>query len=132
MAHESQITGRISEITAAKALLANGWEVSDPVVGEVYDLVGRDPVNGQFSTFQVKTIRRRTDRNNEMVIYSSNGKGEPYSTDDVNYIVGVEDETAYMFENDGKKEYWRTDASASKRWVNLTFTDDRESDLVGV
>lgn len=119
MAHETQVTGTISELTATRALLANGWEVSNPAVDEVYDLVAKDPLSGEFRTCQVKTIRRRSDRNNEMVIYATNGKGKPYSPSDCDYIVGVEKDTVYMFENTGLKEYWRTDASAAKRWVRL-------------
>ncbi|WP_409998329.1 group I intron-associated PD-(D/E)XK endonuclease, partial [Escherichia coli] len=72
IAHENQVTGKLSEMTAARALLANGWEVSEPIVAEPYDLVAKDPVTGQFVTIQVKTIRRRSDRRNEMVIYATN------------------------------------------------------------
>lgn len=126
MAHETQTTGSISELTAAKALLANGWEVSFPVVDEVYDIVAKDPVNGDFATMQVKTIRRRSDRNNELVIYASNSRGKPYDPSDCVYIIGVEDNAVYMFENTRKKEYWRTDASAAKRWIRLTPEGDEE------
>lgn len=120
MAHLTQVVGTVSELTATGALLANGWEVSHPVVDEKYDIVAKDPVNGEFRTMQIKTVRRRTDRNNEMVIYSTNGRGQPYHPSDCDYIVGVEDNTVYMFENTGKKEYWASDVSAVRRWVKLT------------
>lgn len=120
MAHKTQVTGTLSELTAARALLANGWEVSLPAVDEVYDIVAKDPVDSEFKSIQVKTIRRRKDRNNEMVVYATNGKGEPYDPADCDYIVGVEENTVYMFENTGLKEYWRTDVSAAKRWVKLS------------
>lgn len=128
MAHETQVTGKLSELTAANALLSNGWEVSFPVVDEVYDIVAKDPVSGNFETVQVKTIQRRLERNNSMIVYAKNGKGEPYSPDTCSLIAGVEDGTVYLFENTGQKEYWRTDASAAKRWIKLTDNKNEEAE----
>lgn len=119
-AHETQVRGVISELTATRALLANGWEVSAPAVDESYDLVAKDPITKEWRTFQIKTIRRRTDRNNEMVVYATKGNGQAYDPTDCDYIVGIEEEDVYVFENIGMKEYWRTDASAAKRWIKLT------------
>jgi hypothetical protein len=126
MAHGTQVTGAISELTVARALLSNGWEVSAPMVDEVYDLVARDPLTKDFKTIQVKTIRRRRDRNNELVIYATNGKGEPYTPDTCDYLVGVEGDTVYMTECVGIKEYWASDAAASKRWVKFTVGEVTE------
>lgn len=123
MAHETQVKGKLSEMTTTQALLANGWEVSIPSLDEIYDLVARDPFNGEWKTVQVKTIRRRKDRNNEMVIYASNGSGNAYQPQDCDYIVGVEGDTAYMVECKGIKEYWATDMAASKRWIKMTADD---------
>jgi hypothetical protein len=110
-------------MTAARALIANGWEVAEPIVPELYDLVAKDPANGRWSTIQVKTIRRRSDRNNEMVIYATNGKGLPYQPQDCDYMIGIEGDTVYMTECTGIKEYWATDVAAAKRWVKFT-TDE--------
>jgi hypothetical protein len=118
-AHETQVKGTVSELTAARALLNTGWEVSFPFAAEVYDLVAKDPINGEFKTIQVKTIRRREDRNNELVVYTTNGKGEPYSVEDCDYIAAVENETVYLFENTELKEYWASDQTAAKRWITL-------------
>lgn len=128
MAQDTQVKGTISELTAVRALLANGWEVSIPSVDESYDIVAKDPTNGKWSTFQVKTIRRRKDRNNEMVVYATRNGGQPYSPSDCDFIVGVESEDVYVFENTGLKEYWRTDASAAKRWVKLSAEIESEPD----
>lgn len=119
MAHQTQVRGTVSELTAARALLSNGWDVAFPVVDEVYDIIARDPFTNEFKTIQVKTIRRRVDRGNDLVVYATNGKGEPYKPEDVDYIVGVEGDTVYMFECEGKKEYWATDTSAARRWVRF-------------
>lgn len=127
MAHDTQVTGAISELTAARALMASGWQVSQPLVAEAYDLVGRDPVNGQFATFQVKTIRKRSDRNGELVIYAKKGNGQAYTTDDCDYLIGIDGQTAYMMECRGISEYWASEASASKRWIELTA--ERESEV---
>lgn len=121
MAHQTQVTGKLSEMTVARALLSNGWEISQPEVAEVYDLVGRDPITSEFKTMQVKTIRRRKDRNNEMVIYATNGHNEPYQPQDCDYIVGVEGDTVYMTECTGIKEYWATDKAANDRWIKFTI-----------
>lgn len=123
MAHETQVKGVVSELTAARALLSNGWGVSQPVVDEVYDLVIRDPLTGEFKTAQVKTIRRREDRGNELVIGSKKGNGEAYTPEEVDYIVGVEGETVYMFECTGKREYWASDQTALKRWIKFTVDE---------
>lgn len=123
MAHETQVTGKLSEMTVARALIANGWEVSDPIVDEIYDLVAKDPLTGDFKTIQVKTIRRRSDRNNEMVMYATNGKGNAYQPQDCDYIAGVEGDNVYLTECRGIKEYWASDKAASDRWVK--FTNDK-------
>ncbi|PAE24025.1 group I intron-associated PD-(D/E)XK endonuclease [Bacillus sp. 7894-2] len=130
MAHETQVKGTISELTAAMALLSNGWEVSFPAVDEVYDLVIRDPLTNEFKTAQVKTIRRREDRGNEMVVYSKKGNGEAYTPQDSDYIIGVEGQDVYMFECSGKREYWAKDSSAAKRWIR--FTNDEWVEPTGV
>ena len=119
MAHQTQVRGTVSELTAARALLSNGWDVAFPVVDEVYDIIARDPFTREFKTIQVKTIRRRVDRGNEMVVYATKGNGTPYQPHDCDYIIGVEGDTVYMFENEGKKEYWAGDVSAAKRWIRF-------------
>lgn len=134
LAHETQVTGKLSEMTVARALLSNGWQVAEPVVDEVYDLLGRDPITEAFKTIQIKTIRRRKDRNNEMVIYATNSHNDPYQPQDCDYIVGVEGDTVYMTECTGIKEYWATDKAASERWVKFTVgeTIDPKQQQTGV
>jgi hypothetical protein len=119
MAHSTQITGGISEMTAAIALMANGWEVAFPSLSEVYDLVAKDPQTDEWRTCQVKTIRRRTDRNNESVIYATNGKGEPYQPQDCDLLVGVEGGSVYLVPCTGLKEYWCADSALERKWTKL-------------
>lgn len=125
IAHRSSVTGKVSELTAAMALINVGWEVTLPVVDEVYDLVGKDPVNGEFYRFQVKTIRKRTDRDGTWyVINGVRGNGRIYTDDEIDYMLGVDAETGdvYMTECRNLSEYWQRPGGegAKYRWVKLT------------
>lgn len=122
MAHETQILGKVSEITAALALIANGWEVAEPVMAEEYDLVAKDPIDKKWRTFQVKSLRRRSDRNNEMVIVGRKNNGGTYQPSEVDYMLGVDNanDTVYMVECSGLSEYWASESTAAKRWVELS------------
>lgn len=131
MAHHTTITGRISELKAEAALASNGWEVSRPSVAEVYDLVGRNTETGEWATFQCKTIRKRTDRNNEMVIYTSKGNGQPYTKEDCDYIIGVDGDRVFMTECRGIKEMWVSEATVAEKWTELTAqVSNTESEAV--
>lgn len=124
MAHQTTVTGAISELTAAKLMMESlGYEVAKPLVPEVYDFLARDPANGQTFRVQVKTLRKRTDRNNELVVHARKNNGKPYMPDEVDLIVGVDGERAFMFECEGKSEYWCTEETAKKRWTALNKTD---------
>jgi hypothetical protein len=120
MAHETQITGAISELVAAKLLMETlGYEVAKPLVPEVYDFLARDPINGKAYRIQVKTLRIRTDRDNALVVYARKGNGNAYTKDEVDYIIGVDGNRAFMFECVGHAEYWSTEQTAKKRWIEL-------------
>lgn len=97
-----------------------GYEVSKPLVPEVYDLLARDPANGAFIRVQVKTLRIRADRDNALVVYARKGNGQAYTTEEVDVIVGVDGDRAFMFECAGLSEYWSTEQSALTRWITLT------------
>ncbi|MFZ4454278.1 group I intron-associated PD-(D/E)XK endonuclease [Salibacterium aidingense] len=125
MAHQTTVTGRASELMAAMALMNVGWEVAEPVVDEVYDLVGRDPVNGAWATIQCKTLRlREKDGQNWYIIEGKRSNGGVYSSDEVDYMCGVDAETGdvYMTETRGLTEYWQRPGEhpAKYRWVKLT------------
>jgi hypothetical protein len=100
------------------ALLSRGFEVSRPILDEKYDILIREPgaASSDFKRVQIKTIRRRIDRNNEMVIYATNGRGVPYATEDVDYIAGVEGTSVYLVDCTGLQEYWATDEAAARKW----------------
>lgn len=118
MAYSTAVKGHNSEAIVEITLLAMGWEVSRPIVDEKYDLLVRMPGAGpnEFLRLQVKTIRRRADRKNEMVIYSTYGQGNPYTYEHCDYIVGVNETTFYMIPCDGRQEYWASDEKAEREW----------------
>lgn len=116
----------MSEINAALCLMADGWQVSEPIVDEVYDLKGFHPVTKEFARFQVKSLVTRTDRNGEMVIPGKKGNGEPYSPSEVDYMIGVTGTTAYMVKCSGLSEYWASKSTAAKRWVKLEVENSKE------
>lgn len=131
MAHISETTGKYSQVIAKAALIASGWEVAETETDETYDFILRDPLSGAFKTAQVKTIRRRTDRDDQLVIYATNGKGEPYSPELVDFLVGVlcedgETPRVFMVKNTGIKEIWRTEEGASRDWLEMSIALDRD------
>ncbi|AWC29103.1 group I intron-associated PD-(D/E)XK endonuclease [Bacillus cytotoxicus] len=126
MAHETTVKGGCSELRVALALLNLGWEVAKPLIPEVYDLVARDPLNKQWYKIQVKTIRVRQDRDNALVVRATKGNDQAYTSEDCDYIAGVEGDRVFMFECAGQREYWATKTSASQRWIELTAVTNNE------
>lgn len=120
MAHRSEVVGRVSEMTARRALLNAGYEVAKPETDEPYDVVFRDPVNGAWATAQIKTVRVREDRGGALVIYAKKGNGQPYTKADADYIVGVLGNRVYITENTEQAEYWSSsETRAAERWIEL-------------
>ncbi|GAA0840624.1 hypothetical protein GCM10008915_36560 [Bifidobacterium pullorum subsp. gallinarum] len=131
-AHISEVVGQVSESIARTALVCAGWTVAKTETRESFDIVARDPVYGEWKTFQVKTIKLRSDRRNEMVVYARKGNGEAYTQPEADYIIGVlgaketEAPRVWVFENTGLTEYWATEASAERRWIELPLSIQRE------
>lgn len=96
-----------------------GYEISKPLVDEVYDLLARDPANGEYYRVQVKTLHVRPDRGNALVVFARRGSGQAYTADEVDLIIGVDRNRAFMFECTGLTEYWSTEQTALKRWITL-------------
>lgn len=123
MAHESTLTGGVSETIAQAIFLQNGFSVFTAVVPEVYDLivVGKDTDGNNVSfTVQVKTIKIRTDREGQIVVKGSNAFGKPYAKADVDYIFGInlETNTGYLIPNNEQVEYWAKDfETARSKWT---------------
>jgi hypothetical protein len=131
MAYKTETIGKFSELIAMASLMANGWQaVGKPETEEAFDISARDPL-GKFVTFQVKTMKIRGDRKGELVVQTRNGKGRGYSPAEVDYIIGVlgadgEKPRVWMFENTGQQEYWASEQTAAKRWVELGLTLNRD------
>jgi hypothetical protein len=128
--HVTEKTGKYSELIAKAALIASGWTPHDAVTEEAYDVLATDPLTGAHVKIQIKTIRRRSDRNNDLVIYAKKGNGSAYDRSDADYLVGVwaedgEVPRVYMLENRLLTEYWASEARASERWIELPIALDR-------
>ena len=127
MAHESINIGKRSELLAQTALLANGYEVAQPIAPEPYDLVARDPVTGSWATFQVKTVRIREDRGAAVVV-AKRSDGSPYTRQDADYLIGVVGDEVYLIKNTGQSEYWSPIDDI--RWERLPLGLIRGSEAV--
>lgn len=130
MAHITEAVGIYSQVIAKAALIANGYIVAESETAEPFDIVAKDPINNEWAQYQVKTIRKRADRDNQLVVYATKGNGNSYSKSEAKYIIGVLGEESevprvFMFENRNIKEYWATEARASKRWVELPIWMNR-------
>ena len=132
MAHITERVGVYAELIAEAALMASGFlGVSKPTTNEYYDLSAIDPLTKEIKLFQVKTLKRREDRNS-LVLYAKKGDGTPYGPDEQSdYFLGVliddgEVPRVFVMENEeGQKEYWSVEASADKRWIEIPIALDR-------
>lgn len=131
MANVSNVVGAYSEAVARVALMANGWTVHQAETPEAYDILARDPLSGEFTKIQVKTIRKRDDRGGDLVIYAKKGNGTTYDHSEADLIIGVhavdgEIPRVYLVNNELKGEYWASEARASERWVELSIALNRD------
>lgn len=118
MAHQSTVTGGVSELIATAALLSAGWQISKPEVAEVYDRIGYK--DGIFSRLQIKTIRNRDDRDGTPVIYATKGNGKPYTKEECDYIVGVQGPDVYLVKVRNKREYWfPKKPNTDNEWIKI-------------
>ncbi|MCD9024357.1 hypothetical protein K7P76_21300 [Cohnella sp. NL03-T5] len=110
--------------------MASGWTVHTAATDEAYDILATDPLSGAHVKVQVKTIRKRSDRGGDLVIYAKKNNGTIYDRSDADYIVGVwaddgESPRVFMLENRLLGEYWASEARAAERWVELSIALDR-------
>lgn len=119
MASEQSNIGVHSELRVMTALLANGYEVSKPIVPEPYDLTVRDPRDGRHFRVQVKTAHIREDRGGSIVVTAKKRNGASYTLDECDYIVGVTKDAVYMIENTEQTEYWAMPDLVDAKWRRL-------------
>lgn len=111
--------GTHSELLATTALLANGWDVAEPVAPRAFDLVAKPPNETRWVQIQVKTARARTDRNGEIVVYAKKNNGQPYTLEEAEYIIGIHGNDVYLFPNRCIGEYWVAEADIKNKWQHL-------------
>ena len=123
MATRREERGAYSHAVAQAALLANGWQVAEPLVPEAYDLIVRAPGEKHWVHAQVKTAYFRKDRQS-YVISGTRSNGEPYNPDEVELMIGVTpDADIYLFDCMGYKQYWATPSRLLK-WEKLSMDFD--------
>ncbi|WP_212667845.1 hypothetical protein [Virgibacillus pantothenticus] len=132
MAYITETVGVYSELIAEAALMAAGYVgVARPTTREYYDLIATDRISGKDVKFQVKTLKRREDRGDNLVLYAKKGNGERYKSAEANdYFIGVLVDDGviprvFLVENRGLSEYWIREEHASERWVELPLAIDR-------
>ncbi|MFW5434303.1 group I intron-associated PD-(D/E)XK endonuclease [Paenibacillus apiarius] len=127
MASESTNIGTHSELRVALALLANGYEVSNPIASEVYDLSCRDPRTGEHFTVQVKTARVREDRDGAIVVTARKSNGQTYTRAECDYIAGVTEDAVYLIPNAEQTEYWARPDLIDEKWTRLETAYQRSN-----
>lgn len=116
---ETVTRGTHSELLAMTALLANGWDVSEPVSPRRFDLVIKPPNSTEWVQAQVKTARQRQDRNGEIVVYAKKNNGEVYTVDEAKYLIGIYNGEVFIFENREITEYWVAEDKIAEKWTHL-------------
>lgn len=111
--------GTHSELLATTALLANGWDVAEPVAPRAFDLIAQPPNSDRWVQIQVKTARQRNDRNGEVVVYAKKNNGKPYTLAEAEYIIGIYNNEVYLFPNREIGEYWVSPELINERWTLL-------------
>lgn len=118
--HNDTVTkGAHSELLAITALLANGWDVAEPVAPRAFDLVALPPNETEWVQIQVKTARARTDRKGEVVVYAKKNNGKAYTLDEAKYIIGIFNGEVFIFNNREIGEYWVAQEQLYERWQHL-------------
>jgi hypothetical protein len=129
MAHETITKGRHSELLAQTALLANGWNVSEPIAPEAFDLVARAPGSEDWLRIQIKSARVRDDRDGSIVCYARKNNGKPYDESDCDLFIAVLNSDVYIFPNRNISEYWVTASNITEKWTKLEIGIDTLKDV---
>lgn len=125
-------------MVAQIALLANGWIPHESRTKEAYDILATNPETGRAEKIQCKTIRRRTDRAGDLVIYARKGDATTYDLADADWIIGVLAENGeiprvFLLENRCRTEYWtREERAHLNGWRELSIALDREANADAV
>lgn len=120
MTMTTSAVGRHSELLAITALLANGYDVLEPVVPGAYDLGVTKPRGNRLIRAQCKTALYR--EKDGIAYYVTRGKrknGRVYTKEEVDvFIVTVNDEV-YAFDNREISEYWTRVDAVDETWTKM-------------
>lgn len=114
--------GRHAELIAQTALLANGWQVSEPITPVAYDLTFRKPNSKRTYYAQVKTAFERNEPRyggKYVIVRGHRSNGDVYTRNEVDYFIAVYNGEVYMFPNREVSEYWIRPEDISLKWTHL-------------
>lgn len=113
--------GKHAELLAATALLANGYEVMEPISPQPYDLTVRRA--GEPAKFvQVKTAFVRDEERyggEYIVVRGGRSNGKVYKKEEVDLFAAVWDGEVYIFPNREISEYWVRPSEIATKWTKL-------------
>lgn len=121
--YSSNEKGRHAELLTQTALIANGWEVLEPVTTEPYDLAIRRK-DGDRDTYyvQVKTVKRRDDKRYGapyLVVRGTKNNGEVYTKEEADYFAAVYEGNVFLFPNREITEYWTRADQVETKWKRI-------------
>jgi len=114
--------GRPSELTAAVALIRNGYEVAKSLAISSYGYLIKRPGSNIFEKAQIKTVYVREDRDGALILKGVKKSDAPYSLDEASIIIGIDRFTAYIIENCEQSEYWEeNDIVPAGKWKKVSL-----------
>ena len=114
--------GKHAELLAQTALLANGYNVLEPISPQPYDLAARNPQTQETVYFQVKTAFLRDEERyggEYLVVKGARNNGKVYEKDEVDRFIAVWNGTCYVFPNREVSEYWVRPWQVDEKWTKL-------------
>ena len=114
--------GKHAELLAQTALLANGYNVLEPISPQPYDLAARNPQTQETVYYQVKTAFLRDEERyggEYLVVKGARNNGKVYEKDEVDRFIAVWNGTCYVFPNREVSEYWVRPWQVDKKWTKL-------------
>ena len=114
--------GKHAELLAQTALLANGYNVLEPISPQPYDLAARNPQTQETVYYQVKTAFLRDEERyggEYLVVKGARNNGKVYEKDEVDRFIAVWNGTCYVFPNREVSEYWVRPWQVDEKWTKL-------------
>lgn len=119
----TNIKGKHAELLVQTAFMANGYEVSEPISPQPYDLVVRRG-NDDVRLVQVKTAFLRDEKRyggKYVVVRGHKSNKDVYTRNEVDLFAAVWDGEVYIFPNREVSEYWCRPEELTKKWRKISL-----------